>query len=445
MYDILLLNPSLQINRYRDEGYKLPWVDGGHGWMPQFALFLAPYVKRHGFSVKVLDMELYSTRREKQLIAEYAPQARYIGVSAMTAQTPHGLALTRQVKKIAPRTPVVWGGIHPSLLPEQTVEHPLVDYVIAGEGEEPLTALLAGRDHPRIGAADKKVDMTVGQQFLKPQDLCEPDYDELDMDRYFKFHGGALRNVDILTSRGCPLKCSFCINTIMKNHWRGFTADRCIEIIRTVYEKHRARHVFFLDENFFGRASRIQAITKYLSQTGLTWEANITVQHLLSFDDDNMKFLRDSGAICLRMGAESASDRLLKIIQKNITKELIVAARDKCLKFGITPSLSLMSDLPDELPEEKVATAEFAVECRQAGAIVLGPQIFRPYPGSAEFIKLVERGLKLPKKLEDWAVCDLFNATIERRESIFRPVLDKYKPVIKHLIHEFKSRKTASY
>jgi len=437
MYDLLLINPSVDVFRYRDPGYVFPWVDGGHDWTPQPMLFLAPYVKRHGFSVKVIDMEIYPSSQEKDLLNRYVPLSRFIGISAMTIQIPHVLSLLKRIKKLSPEKPVVLGGVHATLLPDQTVGDPLVDYVVVGEGEEPLVCLLSGEDHKRIGSKQKLADFSGVDRFLPPEKTANPDYSCLEMDRYFEFQGKDFRNIDILTSRGCPFKCSFCINTIMKNTWRGFSVERSIAIINDVYERYKVKHIFMLDEYFFGRKERARQIIEHLAKLAVTWETSVTVKSVLALDDSFLRFISQSGCLRLRMGAESASDRLLVILRKNITKEQIVKARDRCLEFGITPSLSFMTDLSDELPAEKEATIKLAQECKNVGALVQGPQPFRPYPGSEEYSKLVKRGLKIPQRLADWESCKLYNTNREIKRSIFEPVTRRYKPVIKHLLNRY--------
>jgi anaerobic magnesium-protoporphyrin IX monomethyl ester cyclase len=414
MYDLLLINPSLNDVRERSETFSFAYVDSGHGYIPLFAVTLIPYVRRAGFSVKFLDMELYSNRDERRLLEIYAPSARFIGLSVMTAQIPQALHATRAAREIAPKAEIVWGGIHGTLLPEQTAAHPLIDHVVVGEGEEPLVALLAGKKHSRLCNKHNPPDMATGATFLPMEDLPDPDYDAVEMDRYFMFQRGH-RNCDVMTSRGCPYKCSFCVNTIITNRWRGLSPERSIGILRRLSENHAVQHVLFADENFLGRVSRATAIVKGLVELGITWEANICVTDFLALDDSFVRLMLQSGLTKLRMGVESASDRLLAILNKNITRNDIVAARERCLAFGIKPCLSFMTKLPDELPEEAAETRKLAQESEQRGAEVLGPLPFRPYPGSAEYEKLIHRGLKIPASLEEWRSSDLFEVGIRDR------------------------------
>jgi len=377
--------------------------------MPLASLFLASYLNRAGFSTLVLDMELYSSEDEKRILQQYVPASRFVGISAMTAHVPHALALTKYVKDVKPDIKVIWGGVHASLLPTQTVAHPLIDAVVVGEGEEALACLLCGKDHPRIETKQKRIDNEAHTCFIDVSSIADPDYSVLNMQQYFAFQGG-YRNVDILTSRGCTRQCSFCINTILGSKWRSFDADRSIANIQKVVKTYQPKHTFLMDENFFANPARAQQIASHFKAWGVTWEANITVKDVVRLGRTNfLAQLKDCGCTRLRMGAESASDRLLKILRKGIVRTDIERAVSTCLAAGIKPTLSFMIDLPDELPHEKAMTMAFAHKCGKRGADVIGPQRFRPYPGSEEFDKLVNRGLKIPQSLAAWGSCDLFN------------------------------------
>ena len=434
MADILLINPSTEQMRFRKRGYIFPDTCSGHGHIPQSFLFLSGYLKKNGYAASVLNMELYPSSQEEELVKQYVQDVEYVGFSVMSAQVPHALKLSKYIKKFFPDKTIIWGGVHPTLLPDQTAAHYAVDYVVVGEGEEPLVRILDGSDHSRVVSSEKSF-TNVRDDFLDPSEIADPDYEIVDINEYFKFQG-VHRNVDILSSRGCPYGCTFCINTITKNKWRCFDADRTISIIKNLYEKYRLQHTLFLDEDFFLREERAYKIVKYLASTGITWDANITVKMALKIDDDFLKLVRDSGVHFLKMGAESGSDRLLKIIKKNVTINEIYRAARRCLDFGITPSLSFMCNLPDEQPDETIMTYDFAKKCRDAGANVIGPQTFRPYPGSLEFEKLCNKGFQLPDSLEKWAKDDLFSSA--RELSVTDRFINKYKPVIKNYYYNMR-------
>ena len=389
MSDILIVNPSIDLIRQRSATFTFPWLNGGHGWFFLPGLFLASYLKKRGVNAEVLDMELYSSEEELTVLKERLKDTEFVGLSVMTAQVPHAIKIAEFIRSVSKNIKIVWGGTHVSLLPGQVFESTLSDSVISGVGEPALHSLVTG-------AADI------------PYEFEEPDYSVLDTDRYFSFQG-PYRNFDILTSRGCPYKCSFCINSILKNRWILLDADRSIALIRNAHDRYKFRHTFIMDENFFGRSGRAIAIIEGIASLEITWESNAAALDIIKLSVDDLIFLRKSGCTKLRMGAESGSDRLLDILNKRTTVSQMAEARDKCLRAGIIPVMSFMVHLPDETPEDYQLTMTFIAECYNKGAQIIGPQVFRPYPGSKEYLKLVARGLQIPASLEAWATSSLFN------------------------------------
>ncbi len=115
--------------------------------LPLSVLYIATYLRRHGVAVEIVDQRV-DDGWEARLRALLAERPAWVGISSMTGkQIRWGLAAARVVREAAPTVPLVWGGVHPSILPEQTLGHPLVDLVAVGDGEElalELTAALKG-------------------------------------------------------------------------------------------------------------------------------------------------------------------------------------------------------------------------------------------------------------------------------------------------------------
>ena len=140
-----------------------------------------------------------------------------------------------------PTCPLVWGGVHPTLLPEQTASNDYVDIVVRGEGEliikdladaiaanQPLDGV-AGITYTVNGAVKSNPDGQIIDLDDIPIDLP---YDLLQMDKYPSFKSGRFH---IQTSRGCPHRCGFCYNTnFNKNRWRGKSAKRVLDEIEYI-------------------------------------------------------------------------------------------------------------------------------------------------------------------------------------------------------------------
>jgi radical SAM superfamily enzyme YgiQ (UPF0313 family) len=115
--------------------------------------------------------------------------------------------------------------------------------------------------------------------------------------------------------------------------------------------------------------------------------------------------LKNSGCYLLSFGAESGSQKILKKIDKDITREQILDSAKRCLNHGIIPQYSFMVGLPGEKREDIDQTIDLIDELLKLGERVqiLGPQAFRPYPGSALYEECLRSGWRAPQGLEDWS------------------------------------------
>ncbi|MBN2525070.1 MAG: B12-binding domain-containing radical SAM protein [Deltaproteobacteria bacterium] len=403
MTDFVLIMPALQkvvgiTNR------ELLIKPTPHSNIPLSAIAIGSSLVKNGLDVKILDFHLHCAEDENELLAEYCRGVTHVGFSCMTNHIPHGLRLTKKVKGIYPTIKTVWGGIHPSLFPEMTIRHDAIDFVVVGEGEDPLLALMRGETHPRLFVKDS-VFNTSGKNFKygSATSLTEPNYELINLEQYF-FKNRGERNLPLLSSRGCPSRCTFCVNTVLKNKWRGFSAETTCNLLDSLCQRYRPEHIYFLDENFFVDKNRAISIVKYLCNIDATWGANIRLRTFNSLSDETLMMLKKSGMKEIRAGAESGSNRILQILRKGLTVEEIRRAVEKAANFDLKLILSFMRDLPDETKEETQLTLNLVQWCGQNGVTVIGPQIFRPYPGSEEYDKLVQRGLKTPVSLEEWGM-----------------------------------------
>ena len=122
---ILLVNPPFNISK-----------DNYDSSISVGLLCLASFLDKRGFSVKIIDgarQKNYQKTLEDEIL-----NSDLIGFSVMTTQTSEALELSKKTRKINPRALIVWGGLHPTLFPSSTVEHPFCDLVVIGEGEETL-------------------------------------------------------------------------------------------------------------------------------------------------------------------------------------------------------------------------------------------------------------------------------------------------------------------
>ncbi|MBU2472778.1 cobalamin-dependent protein, partial [Patescibacteria group bacterium] len=212
---LVLINPAFNINK---ENYDSSISVG--------LLSIATYLDSQGIEVNIID----GVRQKDylKLVEEKVKDCDYVGISVMTTQIPQALEVSRLVKEINHDCKIVWGGPHPSFFIKQTISHPLIDIVGYGEGELTMLDIVNNRPLAEInGIAYQKDDQIIVNQ---SRELHDPK--KMPLFNWKLVPREILENLNLipsLTSRGCPHRCTFCINAILKNRWRTRTAEQVLD------------------------------------------------------------------------------------------------------------------------------------------------------------------------------------------------------------------------
>jgi len=165
----------------------------------------------------------------------------------------------------------------------------------------------------------------------------------------------------------------------------------------------------FWDENFFVDINRAKTIINGMIEHDLImpWETTVRCNYIRDgmIDDNFMSKLRASGCYLLSFGAESGCPRILSKIKKDISPKDVIRSAKMSLKHNIIPQYSFMIGLPGETKQEMMATLKLIDQLVNLSdkIQILGPQAFRPYPGSPLYEECLQVGWQTPKSLDEWA------------------------------------------
>ena len=140
MIDLLLIFPQSEIGAKVSETY---YAFG----QPMGIFSIGSYIAERGYNVKLVDMRMFDNPTEEAL--KWANEAKLIGLSVMTSQIEHALLISKAIKEKYPEKKIIWGGVHPSLFPEQALANPLIDCVVVGEGEKAVMTILQNPNQKR--------------------------------------------------------------------------------------------------------------------------------------------------------------------------------------------------------------------------------------------------------------------------------------------------------
>ncbi len=397
MKKVLLINPPFNVSK-----------DNYDSSISVGLLSIATYLDWQGESVQIID----GVRQKDylEIFQNEIKQAKIACFSVMTMQIPQALALSKLTRELNPSCKIVWGGSHPTFFSEETVKHDSIDVVAPGEGEITISELALGKKLDEIkGIVYKKDGRIIVNQ---SQELIDPSKSplfnwELEPREILE----KLYLIPTLTSRGCPHRCTFCINAILKNHWRPRTAEQVLEDIKIIKSKEyfSGKNLRFWDENFFVDINRAKRVINGMIDKDLIipWETTIRANYIKEgmVDDDFMSKLKKSGCYLLSFGAESGSQIVLDKIKKDVTPDEILKAAKQCLKHDIIPQFSFMVGIPGELKKDMKLTLKLIDRLVKLSdkVQILGPQAFRPYPGSELYLECVKSGWSEPKTLDEWS------------------------------------------
>ena len=380
-------------------------------WTPHCYLRLAPALREAGFDPVVIDQRVQDDWRER--LESRIDDALWIGFSLITGvMIRYALEVSAIVKARRPDLPVVWGGWHPSCVPEQTLAHPLIDYVVCGPAEEIVADLclhLQGRapipprvfDKKRIAASKSPL---ANMKPVRPdaQRRWRTGYSLIpDMDHYRSRNNVAALFGSVSCAYG---KCTFCSIVSMYKYTRRDTSE-LLDEIQFLVEENGFDTLVFQDGLFFTAPKISMPIVQGILDRGIKmqWKAKARADGFNRFSDEQMRLIRASGFVEVHIGFESASQRMLDKMAKGTKVEHAHDAARICAKWDISLIATYLCALPGETVNELCATIEQMHAVNRTGAkFAASLGYYLPVPGAATYDEFVATGGKVPASLDEW-------------------------------------------
>ncbi|MDD5163042.1 MAG: radical SAM protein [Candidatus ainarchaeum sp.] len=401
-----------------------------HGYylgLPLALMEICSLVDKKKFSIKIISANPNSDY-EKEIRNAIDENTLLFGVSSMTGyQIKSAIGAIKIARKKNPFIPVVWGGYHCSLLPEETLKSEFADIVVVGQGQRPFAelveALLEKKSLGAIkGIAYKNRGKITINPCREPEDVNnfpDIDFSLVDVEKHVIPVEGK-RYINLCTSYGCPHRCSFCVEPVLsKRKWFGLKPERVLKQMEFLAEKHNIEFFGFNDSNFFVDKERIKKICAGLIKKKLKiqWgDANGRTKQLLMYDEKLWSLMEKSGCKSILIGAEGGSQEILDLIDKDTSPEETVKLAETTRRHNIDVVFSLMAGIPrfpDYLNKKKadegvkkeifdiMKMLEKSLPEKKYHAILLF--VYTPYPGNPLFETSKKLGFKEPKTLEEWA------------------------------------------
>lgn len=371
------------------------------GDIPFGISYVATVLKQSGHNVKLVVITP-TTKLEKKFKDIFKGfHTDMVCLTSVSSQMPLIRKIGYAIRKAAPRTFIVMGGVHPTLNPDDTISADFVDAVCVGEGEEAVIEL---SEQLQAGTAPSGIknlwikNHSTGQIQKNPQRPFRKDLDSLPfIDRemwepYISNKKGVLYTV--LAGRGCPNRCTYCSNhalaRVAKGKYVRFRSpDNIIEEIRQLVERDpNVKTVFFEIETLgaslnytYELLSKVAEFNRGLEKP-LRFGTNLALNAQIKHNKRLLKAFREANLDFFRIGLESGSERIRREVlnrPKYNNHDLIEFCR-MARKFDIKYTINILIGLPGETPEDFRETIRVTRECKPTFGVSVN--IFYPYPGT---------------------------------------------------------------
>jgi len=363
--------------------------------LPLGLLAIGSVLKRAGHQVKILDLRISNSPDEElsSVMKSFNPQV--VGIGVMTIECKYGFIDAAKVKKLNPDVTIIFGGPHCSHEPRFILNDPNVDLMVSGEGDltiaELIDALEQGRDIENIaGIAYKKNGSyirTADRPVIRDLDKFDQEYDLINLERYFNFQSSmdffpVFRNkrfLPLVTSRGCPFKCTYCHDIFDKSiQYRSPKA--VVDEIEYLINKYGVREFHIVDDVFNVNMKRAKIVLDAIIQKNLN--IHISFPNGLRadfFDDELIDKMQRAGVYRMALGIESGSQRIQDMIQKDLDINIIYGVVEKLTRARMSVHGFFMLGFPSETRKEMEATIDFACDL---GLTTANFSLVIPNPGT---------------------------------------------------------------
>lgn len=405
MGPILLINP--------------PWITrddniwhGIKGAMPPLSLLsIGAVLEEEGFEVSVLDAHV-DQLTESGIAGEiFRLKPSVVGITMMTSTAIASHRIAQIVKSVDPKIKVVVGGVHVDALPDEALCNEAIDYAVRGDGEYTLLEICQGRDLEEIKGLSYRKEGRVVHNPSRPTlmdlgQLPRYAYHLVPMHKYYPAVGAyrKLPAINMLMTRGCPGKCIFCNSA--ETTLRTRPAAKVVDEIIHLRDTYGIREIQFYDDTFTVMKKNVLEFCRLMYEK----KVNVTFSCFARtdcFNEEMAQALKKAGCHQVMFGVESGSQKILKILRKDIDLEKTKEAVQLAKKAGIEVRAAFIFGTPGETEETIEETLRYAIDLDPDIAIF---NITTPYPGTQLYAWAEENGVLLSR---DWWDYELGNSIVD--------------------------------
>jgi anaerobic magnesium-protoporphyrin IX monomethyl ester cyclase len=410
-FKVALVNPPIIEGTFRHQLY-----------LPIGLAYLAAVLRQNSIEAKIIDCQAQYINHQQLKTELTAFQPDIVGVTSIAPLMSSALMSAKAAKEALPGVKVIMGGPHATFMDEQIIaEQSSVDIIVRGEGEQTLLEIAQTlgdqtKLHEIKGITFKengKVLRAPNRPFIEDLDaLPKPAYDLFDLDRYRLF---GKRLLPIITSRGCPFQCNFCVATRMfGKEYRMRSADSVLDEMEWLKNTHGAEAFTFYDDTLTFNKERLFKILDGMKtrSINLPWDCQTRVDQVTP---EVLARMHAAGCQQVFFGVESGCQKVLNAISKKTRVEQNEKAIKMAKEAGLFVTISLIIGYPGETQDTLKETLTFVQKTKPDDVYVC---VATPFPGTELRNAVEKNGWKIS---DNWDCFDTMTPVFENPELKLTP------------------------
>ena len=376
-------------------------------WIPNTFSLLVSRVDLDKTEVVVIDERIEKENTIK-LLEKHVPSSIFLGISSSTGfHLGRAIETAEYVKSRFPQIPIVWGGAHVTALIEESLKEDFVDVVVAGRGDDYFPRLIEGMKNknlngipgiywdkdgsitgsPNEGFSDLNLTPAWPYKILKIEDYINP----------------KTKAINMTTSWGCPNLCTFCYWYKNNNPWSGFSPERVFSEARNFIEEYGIKKFYFLEADYFGDVGRALNIARLIKDLNISYITNARVSDVGPLSKEDFKLLEESGCSLVNIGLESASPKMLKLMNKRINLDDVLVGVKNAKNTNILLFFTLLFQMPGEDIDDVKVTYQYVEKLRELNPnIRIQNHFFCPLPNLPMTRLATKKGYSPPDNMKGW-------------------------------------------
>jgi radical SAM superfamily enzyme YgiQ (UPF0313 family) len=336
-----------------------------------------------------------------EIIDKINPDTDFVGITSTTPEIMSGMMIARGLREKTPHIKIIMGGVHPTIFHEELVRENICDIVVRNEGEFPVMEMAKGTSLdliPNLTWKNSQGDIIINPECKTYVDLDRlpfPAYDKLPMHLYHSALGATRQepSIGMITSRGCPGKCTFCFSGMFGSRIRFMSPARIIQHIEHLQKNYGIREISFYDDTFTADKQRVAEFCRLIiaQKNIFTWSCFARVD---TVTPELLLLMKKAGCHQIMYGFETIDENILKNINKgtNIDQFRKAITWTRAAKINIRGAFMLGN--PGETIANMGKTIDYAKKADIQFAIF---NITTPYPGTAIYQEFSHNNLLLHK------------------------------------------------